>query len=338
MRAQWIERLPKMELHCHLDGSVHPERIRAFYRQTGRPRPEDAPLRARESCESLTEYLRCFDLPLQWLQTEVGLEQAVRDLLGDAAREHIRYLDIRFAPTLHLEGSLTYRQVFDALARGCARGETECGVVSRLIVCAMRHHTQAQNLAMLDAARDYFPALVCAADLAGDENAFPTALHAPFFRQAAAWGIPFTIHSGETGSAANVRTALDLGAARLGHGIAMAGHPDLIARCRAAGVGVELCPTSNFQTKAARGWAEYPLRAFLDAGLLVSLHTDNRTVSGTNLNREYLRAVNEGGCTPAEVVQMLRNACAVSFAPEGVKRAFLRELEEAAREDDLFSV
>lgn len=330
MDRVWIEGLPKMDLHCHLDGSVRPQRIRDALAAEGEPIPADFDhwIAVEEDCPSLTAYLRCFDLPLRWLQTPEGLEAAVVDLLWDAKAEQTRYLEIRFAPTLHLDGGMTYEQVFQALAKGKARGEAETGVCVQFIVCAMRHHSRAQNLAMLEAAKEFYPQLICAADLAGDENAFPTTCHIDFFRRAAALGIPFTIHSGETGNVENIRTALDLGACRLGHGIAMAGDSALQERCIAAGVGIELCPTSNFQTKAALGWETYPLQSYLQKGLKVCLNTDNRTVSCTDLNREYLRAREEGGCSRADVLALLRNACEVSFAPERVKAAFLAELAQ----------
>ena len=330
MNRAWIESLPKIELHCHLDGSVHRSRIRAFLAGRGEALPADFDRRisVSEDCPSLTEYLRCFELPLRWLQTEEGLEQAVIDLLRDAEKENTRYIEIRFAPALHLEGGLSYDQVFRALERGRAQGEKETSVLCRFIVCAMRHHSEAQNLSVLEAAQRYFPDLICAADLAGDENAFPTTLHTAFFRRAQALGIPYTIHSGETGNKANIVTALELNAQRLGHGIAMAGDAELTERCRERGVGIEMCPTSNFQTKASAGWAEYPLKAYLAAGLKASLNTDNRTVSRTDLNREYLRAMEEGGCSRAEILTLLKNACDVSFAPAEWKRQYLKELAE----------
>lgn len=330
MDKAWIERLPKIELHCHLDGSVRPQRMLDYLARTGQPVPEDFVQRisASEDCPSLTEYLRCFELPLRWLQTEEGLEQAVIDLLQDAKAQNIRYIEVRFDPNLHLSGGLTYRQVFQAVARGRAKGQSESGVLCRLIVCAMRNDSEARNLAMLEAASAFYPELVCAADLAGDENAFPTTLHASFFRRARALGIPFTVHSGETGNRANIVTALDYGAVRLGHGIAMSGDPDLQTRCRDAGIGIELCPSSNFQTKAAQSWKDYPLKEFLSARLLVCLNTDNPTVSRTSLNREYLRAAAEGGCTRDELLALLENACAMSFAPEDFKIRFRTELAQ----------
>ena len=199
--AAWIAALPKLDLHCHLDGSIRPQRIRDYLTALGEPVPEDFDRRiaVAEDCPSLTDYLRCFDLPLRWLQTQEGLEQAVVDLLWDVKVEHTRYLEVRFAPTLHLEGGLTYTQVFQALANGVERGERETGVCCRLIVCAMRHHTEEQNLAMLEAAKEFYPHLVCAADLAGDENAFPTDCHRAFFQRAKELGIPLILDEIQAG-------------------------------------------------------------------------------------------------------------------------------------------
>lgn len=329
MNRSWIESLPKMDLHCHLDGCIHPQRIQDYFAAAGKELPADFDrwISVGEDCPSLTEYLRCFDLPLRWLQTAEGLTQAVIDLLHDAARENTRYLEIRFAPSLHLEESLSYEDVFAALERGRELGLAQTGVQCKFIVCAMRHHSMERNLAMLEAAAPFHPRLVCAADLAGDENAFPTSLFLPFFHRAKELGLPYTIHSGETGNKENIRTALELGAVRLGHGIAMAGDTALIARCKAQGVGVELCPTSNFQTKAAPGWAAYPMKDYLEAGLCVSLNTDNRTVSRTDQNREYLRAMTEGGASREEILRLLKNGCEMSFADEETKSAYLAELE-----------
>lgn len=329
MDKTWIKSLPKMDLHCHLDGSIRPERIKEHFASIGEALPEDFGrwISVGEDCPSLTEYLRCFDLPNRWLQSKEALAQAVVDLLQDARAENTRYIEIRFAPTLHLEKGLTYEAVFSALEEGRARGEAQTGVVCRFIVCAMRHHSMEQNLAMLEAAAAFHPQLVCAADLAGDENAFPTSLFIPFFHRAKELGVPYTIHSGETGNKENIRTALELDACRLGHGIAMLDDPELMARCRAQGVGVELCPSSNFQTKAAADWDNYPMKTYLDAGLCVSLNTDNRTVSRTDQNREYDRAMAEGGASRAEILQLLRNGCRMSFAPEELKASYLNELK-----------
>ena len=336
MNREWVKSLPKIELHCHLDGAVRPRRILEELRRRGAPVPADFEhqISVTEECSSLAEYLGCFALPVRWLQREAALEQAVVDLLEDCRAEQIRYIEIRFAPTLHLMEGLRLEQVFQALSRGRERGEAATGVKCAFLVCALRNHSEAENLAMLDAAARWFPALVCGADLAGDEDLYPLSRFASYLNRAAALGMPLTIHAGETGSAESIARALELGAKRLGHGIAMGHDPALIERVRSLGVAVEMCPTSNFQTRASTGWDDYPLHTYLDRGLCACLNTDNPTVSRTTLSREYLRAMEEGGCTREEVVRLLENACHAAFTPGAWKQAYLQELAEYAAKQE----
>lgn len=135
------------------------------------------------------------------------------------------------------------------------------------------------------------------------------------FRKAAEMGFPFTIHAGECGSVDNVLDSITCGAKRIGHGIALAGHADAIKICRDQGIGLEVCPVSNLQTKAVKRKEDYPLREFLNEGLRITVNTDNRTVSNTTLTRELSWIQSQYGITDEEILQMERNALEVSFAP-----------------------
>ena len=145
-----------------------------------------------------------------------------------------------------------------------------------------------------------------------------------FFETAKKLGIPFTIHSGECGSTENIRVALELGAKRLGHGIAMGRDLDLIRECAKRRVGVELCPSSNLQTKAVTDFSEYPLRSFLAAGIPISINTDNRTVSGTTNSREWKRMIEYFALTEEEIRKIYRDSVEMSFASEDVKHRLLQ--------------
>ena len=279
----------KVELHCHLDGSLNVDFVDEMLRSRGivYERAElKKKLEVRPDCASLSEYLEKFDLPLLCLQTKYGLEKAAYELVRDVSKEDVRYIEVRFAPMLSVSEGLTCREVIASVVSGLQKGQTEFGVYASAIVCAMRHHSLEQNMEMLEASREFVGKGVCAFDLAGDEAAFPTSLFRDLFMQARAWDIPFTIHSGECGSVENVREAIELGAKRIGHGIALQESSELRALCREKRIGIEMCPTSNLQTKAVLDFAEYPLKDFLSEGLLVSIHTDNRTVSGTTLEKE----------------------------------------------------
>lgn len=128
--------------------------------------------------------------------------------------------------------------------------------------------------------------------------------------------MPFVMHSGETGNVENVRSALAMGASRIGHGIAMKKDQALMEACAAAGVGVEMCPTSNFQTKTVRSWKEYPLMDFMNAGIKVSVNTDNRTVSHTTMTRELTRIYEQYGRDGKLIFRLLENAADTAFDKE----------------------
>ena len=223
-------------------------------------------------------------------------------------------MEVRFAPMLSVSEGLTCQEVIASVVEGLRRGQQEFGVYASAIVCAMRHHSLEQNMEMLEASREFIGKGVCALDLAGDEAAFPTSLFRELFQRAKEWEIPFTIHSGECGSVENVREAIELGAKRIGHGIALQESSELRVLCREKRIGIEMCPTSNLQTKAVSEFAKYPLKEFLREGLLVSIHTDNRTVSGTTLEKE------QAYFEESIIRQCTLNAIETAFASDEVKR------------------
>ncbi|MCD8340561.1 MAG: adenosine deaminase [Clostridiales bacterium] len=331
-RKVWLQELPKVELHCHLDGSLPPEAVTDYLTRTGRiPAGERLRYSVPEDCTSLADYLTCFDLPLLCLQTEDSIADFICAVLREAAQERMFYLELRFAPTFSRAEGLTLEQVFAAVRRGKAAGEAETGVRCGFLVCAMRNLSPEQNLAMLEEAARWYPDLVCGLDLAGDEAAHLTREQEAVFRRARELGIPFTIHSGETGSVENLEAALSYGAARVGHGIALQKSPALLRAYAEAGIGVEMCPLSNLQTRAVSGWDAYPFRQFREAGLPVSVNTDNRTVSGTTMASELERLCVHCGLTPAEIPALLRNANRCSFAPAWVKTDYEAALQAFLR-------
>lgn len=318
-----IEQLPKIDLHCHLDGSLTKAMIE---RHLGRTVPEEM-LTVSEDCRSLTEYLEKFDLPVQCLQDVEGLEEGAYTFVKEISRENMKYIEVRFAPMLSVHENLSCDEVIGAVRKGMERAKEDFNVRYGIIVCAMRNHSMEQNMEMLACARTYLGKGVCALDLAGDESAFPTKNFRELFWKAKRIGMPFTIHSGETGNLENVREAFELGARRIGHGIALKKDRELMKAYARAGIGVEMCPTSNFQTKAVRSWDEYPLRQFVDAGIKVSINTDNRTVSGTTMTKELMKIYEQYGRDEKLILALLRNAAETAFDPE-IKELFETEWKE----------
>lgn len=310
------KRLPKLDLHCHLDGSLSG---RWFEEMTGR-RIEDSEIQVGRECRNLAEYLEKFNLPLQYLQTEENLKKAGKEFLIQVKKENIDYIEVRFAPLLSTLQGLTARRVIEAVLLGLSEGKKECGVEYNVIVCAMRHHSVEEGIGLAKTAREFLKEGVCAMDLAGNEAAYPMHMFREVFLQAKKLGIPFTIHAGECGSVENVTEAVELGAGRIGHGIALRGQKEAMAVCRKKGVGIELCPTSNLQTRAIPEGEVYPIREFLENDLLVSVNTDNRTVSHTTIEEEMTYLTRNLGMEEDAVKLLTENAIRTAFASDDIKQ------------------
>lgn len=325
METEKLKKLPKVELHCHLDGSLS----RAFFeKQLGR-KVEDRELRVSEDCRSLSEYLDKFGLPLACLRNPEAFTAAGYDILGTMGAENVRYAEIRFAPLSCATEQMGVAQMLEALLSGLERGRRDFGVEFQVIVCAMRHESQERNFAMIKTAREFLGVGVCGADLAGAEAQYPMAEFVDLFGRVKKLGMPFTLHAGECGSAQNIVDAIEAGASRIGHGIAMRGKSDIQRLVKKGDIGIEMCAISNLQTKAVESPAQYPLREFLDNGLPVTLNTDNRTISATSLTKELSFVREVYGIRDAEILQCMKNAVRVSFADDGLKEKLYRELEDS---------
>lgn len=328
---EWIKKLPKAELHCHLDGSLPLELLAKLAREEGVFDGQAQQLRrlatAPEDCRSLEQYLRCFDLPVACMQREKYLELSAQSLLAQAAADGVIYLEARFAPTLHCREGLSLEQVTASVLRGLEKGKKAYGVEYGLILCIMRHEEEEKGFAVLETAEKFLGKGVAALDLAGAEAAFPVERFAAVFRAAADRGIPFTIHAGEAAGPESVKKALELGARRIGHGLAAAKDPGLMRELAAREIVLELCPSSNLQTRAAKSWESYPLRKFLQEGIPVTVNTDNRTVTGTTMTRELSLVQQKLGLTAQEIRSLCRQAIRGSFAPEETRRRLLEQME-----------
>ncbi|MDD6290865.1 MAG: adenosine deaminase [Lachnospiraceae bacterium] len=315
--------MPKIELHCHLDGSMSVSLTKRLLKELGEEYTTEQlsqMLTAPQDCSSLSEYLEKFDLPLRCLQTKEGLCAAAEDLAMEAAKEHVTYIEVRFAPSFSTSQGLSVREAIESVEEGLAKAREKTGILTGIIVCTMRNLDADTNLAMLKEAREFLGNGVVACDLAGDEKAYPTADFAEIFATAKRYEMPFTIHSGECGSVENIRTAVELGARRIGHGIAMRGNEELKKLCAEKKVGVELCPTSNLQTKALTDFNAYPFTEFYEAGIPLSINTDNRTVSGTTCTDEYMRLVDAGMLKEDMCEKIYMASIASSFASDDVRQ------------------
>lgn len=324
MTQEELLRLPKVELHCHLDGSLSQEFIE---KRLGRSVKKEE-LSVSDDCTSLAEYLEKFDMPCQCLKDEEGLEEAGYDVLKSMSREHVCYAEIRFAPLFSETESMSCKKAMEALIKGLERGKQDFAIEYGVIACAMRHIDEEENWRMIRAARELLGSGVCGADLAGAEASYPMSQFMNLFENTRKIGMPFTIHAGECGSVDNITDAVNVGAKRIGHGIAMRGHEDVIRELAEKKIGIEMCPISNLQTKAVSGLEFYPIREFLDHGVRVTVNTDNRTVSNTTMTKELEFIQKTYGVRDEEVLLLMRNAVDAAFTSDTVKEKLYRKLTE----------
>ncbi|HXM56308.1 MAG TPA: adenosine deaminase [Candidatus Dormibacteraeota bacterium] len=287
----------KAELHCHLDGAVRPATALGLAREQGLDLARPLRMVAPDDCPSQAAFLAYFDDPLAVLQTAPALELAAYELGVDKAADNVDYLEVRWAPNLHLRAGLTLEEVIEAVLRGLDAAPLRAVAIA----CAMRHHSVADNVAMARVAGRYAGRGLVGFDLAGDEAAWPAAPHRPAFEAARAAGLRLTCHAGEAGPPAHVEEALDLGVERVAHGVTGAGDPRVVARLRAEGLVLDLCPTANWKCKAVRRLADHPLPGLVRGGVRCTISTDSPTVAATTLTEEFRIAHDVLGLTPHEL-------------------------------------
>lgn len=317
-----ILNMPKIDLHCHLDGSMTQKGIeKILEREVG-----ISELQVSSECRSLAEYLEKFDLPLECIQTPEGLKESSKEFLLNLQGDNVKYVEVRFAPQLSTTRGMNCTTVMEAVLEGLKAAKEQCGIYYQVIACMMRHHSEETNLSMLKECREFLGEGLCAVDLAGDEAGFPTRNFYELFQCAKKLDYPFTIHAGECGSVQSILDAVEMGAKRIGHGIAMKGIPEVQKELAKKHIGVEMCPISNYQTKALRPGEVYPIREFANAGVPVTVNTDNRTVSNTSLGKEMKFLWEQFGISVEELYQYQKNALEAAFCDELMKHEVWKSL------------
>nr|WP_301182743.1 adenosine deaminase [Streptococcus suis] len=323
----------KTELHCHLDGSLSLGVIRQLAQMAKITIPaEDEALRKLVSIhgkvDSLMAYLKLFDFVRPLLQTASALELAAYDLVRQAARDKIIYIEVRFAPELSTDQDLTILEAVSAVLVGLNRGQEDFGVVAKLLVCGLKQTKPNQTKELFSAIADLAPKGLVGFDFAGNEADYPTEELRDIIQFTQSLGYPMTFHAGECGCVTNVIQALELGIRRIGHGTALTRNPEAIQAFVNSGATLEMCLTSNLQTGAADSIEYFPYHELVEAGANITINTDNRTVSNTTLNREYQLFVEYFGTSKADFYRFNQNAIQASFASEEEKKVLLELLDQ----------
>lgn len=331
----FFEKLPKTDLHVHLDGSLRLTSLIEMAAEQGVELPSSEPaelariMHLGQNTGSLVEYLKAFDTTLKVLQTEEGLIRAARELAEDAAAENVRYMEVRYAPMLHTQKGLRLTTVVEAVLEGLWQAKESHGIESNVIICGIRNISPESSLEMAQLAVAYKGRGVVAFDLAGAEYDHPAKHHRRSFKLVRDNNINVTIHAGEAYGPESIHQALhDCGAHRIGHGCRLREDGDLLHYVNDHRITLECCPSSNVQTGAVRDLASHPIKLYQDLGLRVTINTDNRLITDTSVSKELWLTHTQVGLSLREIKRILRNGFKAAFLPFHVKQAWLRRVHK----------
>jgi len=333
LTLELVEKLPKTDLHVHLDGSLRLSTILELAREQGVTLPADTPegLRAAmnlgRDAGNLVEYLKAFEITLQVLQNEEALYRAAYELAADAAAENVRYMEVRYSPMLHTRKKLKLTTVVETVLRGLHDAQQQFGIESNLILCGIRNISPESSLRMAELVVAYKNRGVVGFDLAGAEYDYPPKDHHEAFNLVRLNNINVTIHAGEAYGPASIAQALHVcGAHRIGHGCRLREDGDLLRYVVDHRIPLECCPSSNVQTGAVPSIGEHPLRLYFNLGARITINTDNRLITDTTVSRELHLVHTELDFDFGELRQVILNGFKSAFLPYHEKRRFMRAI------------
>lgn len=319
-----------VDLHLHLDGSISVKSARDLSEIEGILLPESDEeleniLSVGDDCRDLNEYLEKLALPVSLLQSEKSLEKCAYNICRELLEEGFIYAEIRFAPQLHLQKGLTQKQVVEAVLRGVKNS----GFKANVILCAMRSgdDNSSENLETAALVKEFLNKGVCALDLAGAEGLFPNEKYSYLFKKAKEDGVQFTIHSGEASGAESVENAVGFGARRIGHGVRSVESEKTLKFLRDKQIPIEVCPTSNLNTNIFEDYSDIPLKKFIDYGIIVTVNSDNMTVSKTNARKEMQHLIESHNLSKEQVKKLLLNSVNASFLSKEEKEELKKNVE-----------
>jgi adenosine deaminase len=328
-----IRRLPKAELHCHLDGSLRPRTVLELAEEQGVRLPTTnlaqltRLLEAGKRTRNLGDYLKIFDYTLAVMQHKDALYRTAFELVEDCAAENVRHLEVRYSPILHRKKRLAFEDIVDPVIAGLRDAGVKYDMSTGVIICGIRSMAPKVSMALAELAVAYKGRGVLAFDLAGQEKDYPAKAHRAAFQLILKNNVNSTVHGGEAFGAQSIAQALHYcGAHRIGHGTRLHEDQDLLRYVRDHRVPLEMCLSSNLQTRAVRTLREHPCGDYFRQGLRVTLNTDNRLMSATTASEEIALAARAFRFSPYEVKRIILNGFKSAFMPYPQKARMLREV------------
>jgi adenosine deaminase len=334
-----LHALPKTDLHCHLDGSLRLSTILELAEAGEVKLPytsEDqlkAGLHMGQNCASLEDYLKAFEVTLAVMQTEDAIYRTAYELGEDAAKENVRYMEVRYAPILHTRRGLPLPNIVEAVLQGLQDAERDHGIRSGIILCGIRNMSPETSFQMAELAIAFKHAGVVGFDLAGAEVDHPAKDHVEAFRLILNNNVNCTLHAGEAYGPESIHQAIHYcGAHRIGHGCRLAEDGDLLNYVNDHRIALEVCPSSNVQTGAVSAIERHPLRFYYDYGIRVTINTDNRLMTDTSVTKELWVCNQKMGFTLDELKQIILMGFKAAFLPLRERRHLVMgALEEIER-------
>jgi adenosine deaminase len=318
--------LPKVELHLHLDCSLS-------YNVVSRLNPSisreefDSEFVAPPQCASLVDFLTRAPRGFQLMQTRDALRLVTEDVFEQLAADGVIYAELRFAPLLHLEKGLTPEAVVETVDRATEECIAATGIEVRLILCTLRHYNQQQSLQTAHLVERFRGTRVVALDIAGDEAGFPIDAHIAAFRYAAECGLARTAHAGEARGADSVwETLRAFTPSRIGHGVRSIEDASLVNHLRRERIHLEVCPSSNVQTRTSPSYAEHAVDRLFRAGVSLGISTDTRTIANVTLEQEYARLREHFAWGDDELMACNREALRAAFIDDPTRLRLLDRL------------
>ena len=322
-----MPQLPKIELHLHLDCSLSYAAVQQLAPHVSREE-YDTEFVAPSQCASLADFLTRAPRGFQLMQTEDALRLVVEDVFDQLARDRVLYAELRFAPLLHLLNGLTPEAVVAAVDRATEQCIQATGIQARLILCTLRHFNQEQSLQTAHLVHQFQGSRVAALDIAGDEAGFPIDAHIAAFQYAIDNGIPRTAHAGEAASPASVWETLQaFQPTRIGHGVRSIEDTALVRHLAQHHIHLEVCPTSNVQTRTVPTYADHPIDRLYRARVPLSISTDTRTITNITLEKEYASLRNQFHWTDEDLQACNREALRAAFIDEPTRTRLLAQLD-----------
>ncbi|OGF13439.1 MAG: adenosine deaminase [Candidatus Eisenbacteria bacterium RBG_16_71_46] len=328
-----LERLPKTDIHCHLDGCLRPRTMLELAVAQGVRLPTKnltrltRHLQAGRRTRSLADYLKIFNLTLSVMQDREALYRVAHELAEDAAAENVRHLEVRYSPILHRKRRLSYPDIVESVVAGLAEGGRKHNLSTGVIICGIRSMPPRHSLMLAELAVAYKGRGVLGFDLAGQEKDYPAKAHRAAFELVLKNNVNVTVHGGEAFGPASISQALHYcGAHRIGHGTRLLEDPDLLRYVNDHRIPLEVCLSSNVQTRTVRSFKDHPLGFYFRQGLRVTLNTDSRLISATTVSRELGLAARAFGLSPYEIKRILIMGFKSAFLPYARKARLVRDV------------